>query len=185
MSSNPFNPDLSQQGTQAGARDAAASKPKNVSGMAQEPKTWVFGKPAMDSYANSYHQAYDNESAKRQGVYQTSPASPPFSQVNAQAKVANTLSITGQGIHAVIKPDQVDVFLTSLMQFKQQLESITQAMNGVVISRGGYVWDDINYHEFISRWARIRLQVEQIEQQLQTAKPQLEAYIQAARNVSR
>lgn len=181
---NPFNPDLSQQGTQEGAKDAAEGKPKSVTGMAKEPKTWIFGNSSMDSYTNSYHQAYDNESAKRLGVYQSAPASLPFSQVNSQAGVANTLTITGQAIHAVIKPDQVDAFLTTLIQFKQQLENLTQAMNNVAISRGGYVWDDMNYHEFISRWARVRQQVEYIEQQLQTqAKPQLEAYIQAARNV--
>ena len=181
---NPFNPDLSQQGTKAGAEDAAAGKPKSTLGVAAEPKAWVFGGSSIDSYSKSYHQAYDNESAKRQGVYQTQPSAPPFSQSNAQTGVANTLNITGNAIHAVIKPDPVEAFLLALMQFKQQIETATLAMSNSTLSCGGYVWNDANYHEFMSRWARVRQQIERIEQQLQMqAKPQLEAYIQAARNV--
>jgi hypothetical protein len=182
---NPFNSDLSQQGTKSGAEDAAGGKPKDVSGMGGEAKTWVFGKPAMDSYSKSYHQAYDNESAKRQGVYQTAPSTPPFSMAAGNTTSVNTLTITGNAIHATIKPDKVAAFLDTLRLFQRQMLELTQAMNNTVINLEGHQWNDANYHDFVSRWGRVRTQVEHIDNAVidQQAAPQLERVIAAARNV--
>lgn len=182
---NPFNSDLSQQGTKAGADDAATGKPKNVSGMSGEAKTWVFGKPAMDSYASAYHQSYDNELAKRQGVFQTPPAAAPFSMAASNATSVNTLTITGHAIHATIKPDKVATFLDSLRVFQQQMLELTQTLNNTVINLEGHQWNDANYHNFVNRWARVRSQVEHLHETVigQQAVPQLERVIAAARNI--
>lgn len=181
---NPFNTDLSQQGTKAGANDAATGNPKDVSGVAGEAKAWVFGKPAVESYSSAYHQAYDNELAKRQGVYQTPPAATPFSMTGGNATSVNTLTITGNAIHATIKPDKVAAFLDSLRVFQRQMLEMTQTMNNMLISVEGQQWNDANYHDFVSRWARVRTQVEHIHDAVisQQAVPQLERVIAAARN---
>lgn len=162
---NPFNPDLSKQGSKAGAKDSSAGKPKSTSGVVSEPKAWVFGTPAVDSYASSYHKAYDNESAKLQGVYQSSGSG-------------------GGDIHAVIEPESVTQFSTDLQSFQKEITQLTQALNNVIININTQEqWNDSNYHEFASRWRKALQQVEHIDSSIaQQMLPQLERIITAARS---
>jgi len=199
-----FNKDSTLSGYKDGLAHAKKNKSKDYSGLITNPKSWIYGNPAMDSYVTGYDKGYNDGLANKHQIYSSMAKEPNKGDGPKAPNKGNNDGLVGkhqvfssmpkgsykggnvsnfQTTHILADADSIESFSQLLSEFKTQLYEKTSDLKTYIDSMENNSWNDENYILFKEIFSAIRHKVDGIEGSIidQSMLPKLQKYIEKIR----